>query len=361
MPDTMDGGEAADGIAERVFSAVLESMDLMAVYIGDRLGYYRLLAERGPSTSTELAQRAETTERYTREWLEQQAVTGILEVDDVALPAARRRYSLPPGHDIALTDPESFAFVAPAARMFAAASRQIGAIVDAHRTGGGVSWAQFGDDMREAQGAFNRPFFTNLLGPEWFGSVPDLHHKLAAGARVADIGCGYGWSAIGLAAAYPSSRVDGYDLDGPSIAAAIENAQAAGVSDRVSFHQRDAGDVTLTGAYDIVTAFECVHDLPDPVAVLATMRRLAGSDGIVVVMDEKVAAEFGALGDSVERLMYGFSNLVCLPDGLSHPGSVGTGTVMRRSTLEGYARSAGFDAVDVLPIETDLWRFYLLR
>jgi 2-polyprenyl-3-methyl-5-hydroxy-6-metoxy-1,4-benzoquinol methylase len=361
--DEERGAEAAatEALAERLFSAVLEAMDIMAVYIGDRLDYYRLLEAHGPSTPGDLAVRAGTTERYVREWLEQQATTGILDVADAAAPPEDRLFSLPAGHAAVLTDPISLAYMAPAAQMLAAAGHQLSAIVDAHRTGGGVSWADFGHDMREAQGAFNRPFFMQLLGSDWFAAVPDLDRRLAGGARMADVGCGYGWSSIGLAKAYPTLRVDGYDLDGPSIEEANANAAAEGLADRVRFYRRDAADSVAAGGYDVVAAFECIHDLPNPVGVLETMRQLAAADGIVVVMDEKVAPSFGAVGDEIERLMYGFSNVICLPDGMSHPGSVGTGTVMRQDTLAMYAQEAGFEVVDVLPIEADLWRFYQLR
>jgi hypothetical protein len=111
----------------------------------------------------------------------------------------------------------------------------------------------------------------------------------------------------------------------------------------------------------VVTAFECIHDLTEPVSVLGTMHQAAAEDGIVVVMDEAVGDRFGERTDEVERLMYGFSIFICLPDGMSHDGSAATGTVMRPSTLEAYARAAGFSGVEVLPIENDLWRFYELK
>ena len=123
---------------------------------------------------------------------------------------------------------------------------------------------------------------------------------------------------------------------------------------------RASGDASLDGRYDLVTAFECIHDMPDPVSALRTMKRLAGDDGLVVVMDEKVSESFSPDADEVERLMYGFSNFICLPDGMAHSHSVGTGTVMRPDTLRGYARQAGFDDIEILPIETDFWRFYRL-
>jgi 2-polyprenyl-3-methyl-5-hydroxy-6-metoxy-1,4-benzoquinol methylase len=164
-----------------------------------------------------------------------------------------------------------------------------------------------------------------------------------------------------MALAYPSISVDGYDVDGPSMEAAGQHAEAAGVSDRVSFHTVDPASTDVETGYDLVTAFECIHDMSDPVGVLAKMRQMVADNGLVVVMDEAVADAFGESTDDVERLMYGFSMFVCLPDGMSHQPSVGTGTVMRPSTLEKYAQRAGFTEIEVLPIKNDLWRFYELK
>ena len=174
------------------------------------------------------------------------------------------------------------------------------------------------------------------------------------------MGCGLGWSAIGIALAYPDATVDGYDVDVPSVEAARRNAREAGVDDRVRFHAVDAATVEAP-AYDAVFAFECIHDLPDPVGVLAAMRRLAGPDGAVIVMDERVAESFMAPGDEVERLMYGYSLMCCLADGMAHTPSAGTGTVLRPSTLRRYAVEAGFGDVEILDIDTDFFRFYRLR
>ncbi|MGY1777803.1 class I SAM-dependent methyltransferase [Geodermatophilus sp. SYSU D00804] len=227
-----------------------------------------------------------------------------------------------------------------------------------HRTGGGISWAQQGADVREAQAAANRPLFLGPLGREHLPSIPDVDAALRRGGRVADVGCGYGWSSIGIALAYPAATVDGFDVDAPSVEAARRNAAEAGVADRVRFAVTDAA--TVSGTYDVVTAFECVHDLADPVAVLAAMRRLAGDGGAVLVVDERVAEEFTAPGDDVERLMYGYSLVCCLPDGLSTRPSAATGTVMRPATLRRYAREAGFTDVEVLDVRDEVFRFYRL-
>jgi SAM-dependent methyltransferase len=350
---------STETFAARVFDASLAFMDTLAICIGDQLGWYDALAAHGPMTSDDLAAATSTDARYAREWLEQQTATGIVIVDDASLPASERRHALPQGHAEVLTDRDSLAYLAPLARVIAGAGEQLGALLDAYRTGGGVGWSQYGDRVRTGQADMNRPFFMSELGGTWFPAIGDLHARLRAGGRVADIGCGEGWSAIGIAKAYPDVHVDGYDVDEPSITAARRHAEQAGVADRVRFHCVDVATVD-TGGYDLVVAFECVHDLPHPVEVLGSMRRMAGDDGQVIVMDERVGERFTGRGDDVERLMYGFSILLCLPDGRSHDPSAATGTVMRPDTLRGYARQAGFSEVEILPIDNDLWRFYRL-
>jgi ubiquinone/menaquinone biosynthesis C-methylase UbiE len=351
---------SGDALAERVFEAALATFDVFAIYVGDRLGYYKLLVDHGPLSTHELAERAGTEERYTREWLEQQAVAGFITMETPDITGEPRRFALPTEYADVLTDELSLSYLAPLARMLAAAGSKLSSVVEAHRSGGGVSWDDFGHDMRESQGDMNRPFFVNVLAQDWFAGVPELHDRLEAGARVADIGSGFGWSSIGLATEYENISVDGFDLDEPSVDAARIHAEQAGVEDRVHFHAIDAGDPSVDGNYGIVAAFECIHDLADPVATLRTMRRLVSQDGIVVVMDEKVSEAFHPDADEVEQLMYGFSNFICLPDGMSTLHSAGTGTVMRPDTLRTYARDAGFDDIEILPIETDMWRFYRL-
>lgn len=352
---------SSEAFAERVLGAVLGAQEVQAVYLGDRLGWYRALAEHGPMTSVELAGATGTDERYAREWLEHQAACGYLAVEGVDAPPTERCFALPAGHAAVLVDRDDLAFLAPAARFVAGLGRYLDEIVEAYRTGGGVSWSTFGDDAREGQADLNRPLFLHLLGQRLLPSVPDVDARLRAGARVADVGCGAGWSAIGVARAYPQTRIDGFDVDEPSIEMARRNAAAMGVEDRVRFHAYDGASLTGSEPYDVVFAFECIHDLADPVGVLAGMRRLAGDDGTVVVMDERTEDTFTAPAGPVERLFYGFSLMCCLPDGRSRSPSAATGTVMRHGTLLAYARSAGFGDVEVIPVEHDVFRFYRLR
>jgi Methyltransferase domain len=351
-------GEQADALVERMFGSLIGTAELMNVYLGDRLGLYAPLAD-GWRTSSELATASAIDERYAREWLEEQAVAGFLDVEDAAAAAGERRYRLPAEHARVLLDRDAPEYLTAYARMFVAAAQQLPALMRAYRDGGGVGWRDFGPDMSEGQEFGNRPTYINTLA-DWFASVPDVHAKLSAGARMADVGCGGGWSSISLARAYPNLTVDGFDLDEPAVERARRNAEAEGLGDRVRFHAVDPAEADHGDGYDLVTAFECIHDMPQPVPVLRAMRGMAGDGGTVIVMDENVQPEFVAPGDEIERMMYGFSTLVCLPDGMSHPGSVGTGTVMRPSVFEGYAKEAGFGGVEILPIDGGFWRFYRL-
>lgn len=337
---------------------------LMAIAIGDSLGLYAALTRTPNQTSTELAKATSSNERYIREWLEHQTVTGILVVDDVKADAKARRFSLPKGHAEVLTDKESLAYLTPVLRLALSTAPMLPKLVDAYKTGKGVPWSAYGREATEGQGGANRATFLQLIGSEWLPKIKDVDARLKADppARVADFGCGVGWSSIAMALAYPKIKVDGYDIDAMAVELATANAKAAGVGDRVSFHVKSAYDPEFKGSYDLATAFEVVHDLSRPVDALKTMRRLVGDTGSVVIVDERVGHEFtGANADWVERLWYGWSITMCLPTGKDDTVSAETGSIMRPKILEGYASQGGFTKFEVLPIENDLFRFYHLR
>jgi SAM-dependent methyltransferase len=354
--------ERRDALVERLLASTIAAFDLCGVYLGDRLGLYQALADGGPQSSGELAASAGIAERYAREWLEQQAATGILDIAEPA-PDGDHRFRLPEGHAEALLDQDSLNYVAPFGRFLLGCVRPVDALLEAFRTGGGVPYGDYGVDLHEGQAAFTRPLFVNLLASEWIPALPALHERLLAQppARVADLACGGGISSIALAGGYPAVLVDGIDLDAPSIALARRNLAGSGVEDRVTFEVRDAADPGLRGRYDLVTMFESLHDLSYPVDVLRAARGLLADGGFVLIGDERTAESFGAPADDVERLYYGFSILHCLPVGMVGEGAAGTGTVMRQSTVEEYARAAGFGELEVAPIANDFWRFYLLR
>jgi 2-polyprenyl-3-methyl-5-hydroxy-6-metoxy-1,4-benzoquinol methylase len=355
--------ERRDALVGRLFEATVGALDLLAIHLGDQLGLYRALAEQGPLTAPQLAGAAGITPRYAREWLEHQAVTSILDVDDPAAAPDERRYSLPPGHADVLTDETNLAFMAPMAQWVVAGGKSMADLIDAYRAGGGVPWERY-QDVVIAQDRINRPAFTHRLAQEWLPALGDIDKRLREqGGRIADVACGTGWSTIALARGYPKAAVDGLDLDRGSIETANARlaTDALDVADRVTFQARDAGDPGLAGRYDLAVILEAVHDMADPVPVLAAVRNLLAPGGALLIADEKVAETFGAPGDDVERLMYSYSVLFCLPNSFAEAGSVGTGTVLRPDRMRELAAEAGFASVSIAPIEHDTFRFYRLE
>src|SRR5918992_124237 len=239
--DRGDIAQSREAFVDRVMSAVLATYDLLSIYVGDRLGLYTAL-DRRSSTAKELAHETGTDERYVREWLEQQAVTGILQTDDAESLPDDRIYRLSRAHREVLLDKESPNYLAGLARFTAGSLSTMPQLLDAFRTGAGVPYRDFGADGREGQADTNRTQFVNFLGTEWLPAVRDVHERLHAdpAAQVADVACGAGWSSIALAHAYPKVQVDGFDLDEASIELARRNAEREGLGHRVAFHVHDA-------------------------------------------------------------------------------------------------------------------------
>ncbi|WP_205315124.1 methyltransferase domain-containing protein [Nonomuraea lactucae] len=348
-------------LAERLFESAVGALELFSVYLGTELGLYRALSEHGPLTAQELSERAGIAPRYALEWLEQQAVAGFLETDP-DLPASERRYRLDPADARVLLEADDPMHVAPFAHLLAGVGGVISEVARAYRSGAGVPYESYGDAFRYGQGHMNRPAFTHELPTEWLDAMPDIADRLrtARTPRVADVGCGQGWSTIAMARAFPNARVDGVDVDAASIADARANAERAGLDDRVRLLQTDASRLSETGPYDLVTILEALHDLSRPVEFLRAARAALAEDGAVLVVDERVAERFTAPGDEVERMMYGWSVTHCLPTQLVDQPSAATGTVLREDTVRRYADEAGFSTCSVLPVENDFFRLYRL-
>jgi SAM-dependent methyltransferase len=349
-------------VAIRLWRSLLATQELLTIYLGVRLGLYDELASGGPATAPDLAIRAGIAPRYAREWLEQQAVAGLLEVSNPSKPADDRTYHLSPAHALVLTLSDSpLSMAALAVLPLGGVALALPELLDAYRSGAGVPDASFGADWREGHSGANRALFAHQLAGWIADALPDVHARLSApGARVADIACGAGWSTIALARAYPTLRLEGFDLDAAAIADARGHAERAGVADRVVYSVRDAADPALAGAYDLVCLFDALHEIAQPIGVLRTCRALCAPGGCVLVMDARVADQFVVPADDVERFQYATSVLHCLPACLSGPDSAGTGTVLRTATVRAYAAEAGFSDVWLLPVEDRFHRLYRL-
>jgi 2-polyprenyl-3-methyl-5-hydroxy-6-metoxy-1,4-benzoquinol methylase len=294
-----------------------------------------------------------------REWLEHHAASGLLAVDDPTADPLARRYRIPPEHVPVLADPDDVRDEAYRGVDMVRAGRPLPQLVEAFRTGGApppLAWEP------EGRAEFNRALFINLLGQEWLPAIPEVDRRLRAEppARVADVACGTGWSSIAMARAYPTITVDGFDLDPDVIAVATENAQEAGVADRVRFAVVDAADPDQPGRYDLVTIFEALHDMSRPVEALRAARTMLAAGGSVVVADELVEDELTAPAPEQERLAYGWSVVSCLPSAMGDPETAATGAVMRPATLARYAEAAGFRQTETLPVDAAALRFYRL-
>ena len=363
LPAMSTTTDRTDALAERLFGATLGALELCSVYLGSELGLYRTLDERGSMTTGELAEAAGIAPRYAREGLEQQAVAGLVDVDDADAAPEARRFALPAEHARALARPDDEAHVAPFAHMLAGIAAVLPRVAEAYRTGGGVPYPAYGTEFRHGQGHINRPAFTHELPGAWLGAMPDVVARLerADRPRVADVGCGQGWSTLAVARAFPHALVDGLDADPASIADARRHAAEAGVDGTVRFVEGDAAAVADHGPYDLVLVLEALHDLARPVEALRSARRALAPGGAVLVVDERVAERFTAPGDDVERMMFGWSVTHCLPTQLAEQPSAALGTVLRAGTVGELASEAGFHAVEVLPVDNDFFRLYRLH
>jgi SAM-dependent methyltransferase len=351
--------DRTEALRARLFGNAVGALELYTIYLGDRLGLYRALAEGGAATSSQLAARTGTTERYVREWLEHHAASELLVVDDPRAEPLARRYWLPPEHIPVLANPDDVRYEAYIGVDIVRGGRWLPQLVEAFRVGNAPPPLPWEPEGREEA---NRALFLNVLGTEWLPAIVDVDLRLRAEppARVLDVACGTGWASIAMAQAYPKINADGVDLDQDAITAARRNAERAGVADRVRFSVADAGDLHGPGEYDLVTIFEALHDMSRPVEALSAARQMIADDGTLLVADGLVAEEFTVPATPLERIAYGWSVVSCLPGAMGDPQTAATGAVMRPSVLRQYALQAGFSEVEVLPIHTDYWRFYRL-
>jgi SAM-dependent methyltransferase len=305
------------------------------VVIGHRLGLYRALGQ-GPATPEELAERADCHPRYVTEWLRSQAAGGYLDYDPDTC-----RYGLSEEQAFALVDPSGPLYVPGAFLLALGALRAEPRIAEAFRTGAGFGWHEHDDDVFSGCELFFRPGYLANLTTSWIPALDGAQARLAAGARVADVGCGLGASSVLLAQAYPRSTVDGSDYHDRSVEEARKRAVEAGVADRVTFEVASAQTFGGKG-YDLVTSFDCLHDMGDPLAAARHVRDALTPDGTWMVVEPAAADRVEDNLNPVGRVYYSFSTFLCVPNGLSQPGGYALGAQAGEAAIRRLATDAGF-------------------
>jgi SAM-dependent methyltransferase len=322
-----------------VFRAVEEvgaTVNAALVVMGDKLGLYRALAEAGPTTAVELARRTGVSERYIREWLGAQAAGGFVEYDPVS-----GNYTLPPEQTIALTDESSPAYLPGFFQIALGSVIDSPRITEAARSGAGVGWHEHNHDVFEGCERFFRPGYNASLVPAWLPSLDGVVAKLETGGKVADIGCGHGSSTILMAQAFPNSQFVGSDYHGGSIETARTRAQAAGVSDRVRFEHTLASAAAGEG-YDLVTMFDCLHDMGDPVGAARQVREMLAPDGTWMIVEPMAGDRVEDNLNPVGRAFYGFSTLLCTPASLSQEVGLALGAQAGEARINDVVTGGGF-------------------
>ncbi len=326
-------------LMEFVFRAVDEvgaSLNCALVVMGDRLGYYRALAERGPLTASELAQATETGERYATEWLNAQAAGAFVTYD-----GASGRYTLPAEHAVALTDETSPAYLPGFFQIAFGTITDAPRIFDRARDGDGLSWGDHSNDVHEGCERFFRPSYAANLVSSWLPALEGVVPKLERGARVHDLGCGHGSSTILMAEAYPASTYVGSDAHGESIGVARERAIEAGVGGRIEFEAASSTTVT-GGGYDLVTVFDALHDMGDPVGCARRVYDLLADDGTWMIVEPAAGDRIEDNFNPVGRAYYGFSTLLCTPASLSQDVGLAIGTQAGPARIRDIVTAAGF-------------------
>jgi SAM-dependent methyltransferase len=306
------------------------------VVLGDRLGLYRALNSGGPATGAELAARTGTDARYVSEWLAGQAAGGYVCYDQDT-----GRYSLTPEQAFALADPNSPVNVPGAFTLALGALAAVPAITEAFRTGTGLGWHEQHNDVIVGCEQFFRPGYATYLVQDWLPALDGVTAKLERGGRVADVGCGLGASTVLLAQAYPHAQLTGSDYHQGSLELARKRAADAGVTDRVSFETASAQTFSGEG-YDLVTTFDCLHDMGDPAAAARHIRQALAADGSWLIVEPMAGDTVQDNLNPVGRVYYGFSTLLCLPNALSQPGGTALGAQAGEAAIRDVVLGAGF-------------------
>lgn len=344
--------ERADAFMGKALGDLSGATTVLLCILGDRLGLFTTLAAGGPATSDELAQRAGIAERYAREWLAGLSAAGYLDYDPEAT-----RYTLPAEHQPVVADEGGPVFLGGPYETLAGMVGILDRLAEAYRTGSGVPAEQYSDHLFRGTERFTAGWFNHLLLPEWLPAMPAVTQLLESGADVADVGSGRGRALITLARAFPNSRYVGYDNHEPSVDAARQAAEKAGVADRVRFEHHDV-TAGLPATYDVISTFDVIHDAVDPAGLLKAIHSALRPNGRYVCVDINASHRPEENTGPIAALLYGFSNLYCMTSSLAH-GGAGLGTCgFNPHTAERMCKEAGFSVFRTLPLENPFNNVY---
>lgn len=321
-----------------VFQALADIGGLLTaalINIGDKLGLFTAMAGSSPMTPAELAKKTGTTERYVREWANGLAAAGYIDYDGDG------RYGLNEEQASVFTDESSPTFILGAFQGMLAATRVLPRAVEAFQSGDGIGWHEHHEDLFEGTERFFRTGYGANLVQSWIPALDGAHEKLSAGAKVGDVGCGYGASTIIMAKAYPNSTFFGFDYHEPSIRHAREAADKAGVGDRTIFEVSTAKDFP-GGDFDMICHFDCLHDMGDPVGAAAYARTALKQDGHWLLVEPFAYDDVADNLNPIGRVFYSVSTLVCTPASLAQEVGAGLGAQAGEKRLREVAEAAGF-------------------
>jgi 2-polyprenyl-3-methyl-5-hydroxy-6-metoxy-1,4-benzoquinol methylase len=324
-------------------------------YIGDRLGLYKAMAGAGALSSDELAAKTSLNERYVREWAKAMVAAEYIDYE-----AATKKFVMTDEQAFVLTNEDSPLFVGGGLQFAAPTIYNVPKIMDAFKNGGGVKYSELGDEIPGAIEQFFRPSYLNFLTQDWLAKVPGLVEKLERGARIADVGCGCGQSAVIMAEAFPNSEIVGIDVDAASIESGRRLAGKKGVGN-VEFVCASAEEVAASGEkYDLICSLDCIHDMADPLSALKAIRESLKEDGVYVWSEPNGSDNPLENRNPVGKTFAAASPLHCLTVSLAHDGE-GLGTLIGEKGAREIAEEAGFSGFERLPVEHPFIQVFALR
>ncbi len=347
--------EKAEGFFGKAMGDLSGMITVWLASIGDRYHLFQNLAVRGPATAGELAARAGIDGHYSREWLAAMASAGYVDYDPTT-----QRFTLPPEHALIVSEEGSPFFLAGFYQQFRSVFRLGDRLADAFGSGTGIPISAYDDDWFGGMGRNTSSWFDNFLVQEWIPAIPDALAKLEQGALVADVGCGRGGALIRLAKAFPASSFVGYDLVEASLASARESASAEGVGDRIRFERLDIEN-GLPETFDLVTAFDVVHDAAHPATFLRAIKQGLRPDGLFVCLDFNSSEHLEENAGPVGVFLHGSSIVYCMTTALAEGGEGLGAAGLHEPKLRELSAEAGFSSVRRVPIENPFNALYEIR